>query len=1833
MKYSIAILPLLLAAILPACGAEMPPALPEGQIELATAMQQAGLTPERCYLKAAFIHGGEARVAAYPREGFGYDWNFTNGTLCGIIEHSSGLEAFTNRDGALSFTVRGKDSFFGWGDVNLGEKPIKLGHDSLNVAKRGLRLYGFRMRIRQSLPESVWSIALRRNHSLNGFASDVEFLKPVSIKGQDWQTVVLEIPPSRRKGFLFYSGVRLVAHTPGNQVQIAWIEPCVKEYHPFFRRDFELPSRVRWARCSIQAGLNFTVYVNGRQAAESRGNHPYMQNGLWNYNLPPELFQKGRNAIVVETTSGAIGGGVNRLLFDAALLCENGEYFRLDSGDSWKVADQVEPGQFLPDAGTGVWGKVGVTSNTAADTLSRIYWFNPSWKGLLDIQPADGRGQPIYTAGENISLRIAAPVRAGKTAAVAYALYDEMGDNYIAADTLIQKDTLPLKTDGADHVALFEARAGELPANKAYALEVELAENGVLFEKYRYEFAVCGPVSQPVVLHPGDYTNGMELKLVCEIDPTAALAPGEFVACAPDREQGKHGVKEAPSSVITTPLGKFRQPPEIGGYVSWKFRINNPARPHVVLADYPDDTTRCQTMWITAAPTVLGGGYYPDNQSANDTVMLGGENPLTHTIRQHHAVFFPMGRLYTVSFGTIAGQAPWSPERSARIGKIRVYEILNDVPMVKINDAPGPRRWLGQRLEPGPRAVMQSCLSSPLASRFRRAFILSETPNFYRTWLITSMNLVKRMRFAGENCIGYGVYMYQGVLYPSDTFRVSALETFGSFKDSMTLTAKLFAENDLGIFAGTEIIGFPQQTIRHTDIEVAQGADTPAQVDKSGRQQLALFGTLNPNWLHPETEKYLDTLMDELLQLYGKLPAFQGVVIHTVLGSAWGINWAADEKEPYLTGYGDWTIGLFEKETGLKIPVEKDDPRRFAGRYDWLMANAKPQWAQWRKDKMTGVYRKIARRLRAVRADLKVVSHFFGRDYVHGPYRADYKPVEALDAYTPYGIDVQALQADENVIFIKDVFCDGPAAYYLEGKGHDRRARAHHDSYTAAFANDGRSGAAIRYSWYEYQLYSPKDWPKVYSGLESWPTPGSDFFADYYANVFIRMNPALMFFSIVDCAMWNGREPEQARFAQAYRSLPNGIYQPRHGNGLGRNIRVALCRYGEDIYGYAANPHYWELAVKLEFAPGARVTDLIAAAAVAGPAWDMTLAPYQIKTFKITGSRDLGAVKGAQTAVSPAGQKYFAAQFDTFTNRVARDREGLQRRGKLQDAEDLIKSCAARIEAGEWADAAEALGTTLLWNDLLETAWAPEHAVKSAVIPETSAPVNLAQDPLQWGHPPIFELRGEGDIRFAKQPWQLSGAQDLALSVFMRWDTNALYLGFRVRDDVLLPRANAGDSIEVYLDADLAGDYGRNVYDADDFNIKLVPPADATGQAEVLLHQGTETGVKSPADAAGIQVDGRRLDDGYFVAAAIPWTKLKLQARAGLEIGLDVMVIDMDGQTGFKTMLWSAPGAAVFSNPRVMGKAVLGAKHANAGDSTGAELQVKELYAAGQYPDAYALAITNKLSGALVFLYGADQKSNPERFLELTGQTGWESVLLYRNLIYAGMNPIPPRGIEDARKLVLAPDLRDTGQPGPACYGYLTLIRDAQNRGALEQLPGLLTQALLAGQLSSTMTPQACELARIYQQQGDDRRALAFWALAWCMERDRQPVRALSGEIAANIANTLDRMGLDEKARVWQKWAGQPLAGGDFPLYGAYSFPPEWIRAVTAKFTDFDRSAPLKNFMYAQMLFRVGRVREAIAIRDQALNLLTAASMRAWVERDTRHYESWLQAFPRGIIE
>jgi hypothetical protein len=161
------------------------------------------------------------------------------------------------------------------------------------------------------------------------------------------------------------------------------------------------------------------------------------------------------------------------------------------------------------------------------------------------------------------------------------------------------------------------------------------------------------------------------------------------------------------------------------------------------------------------------------------------------------------------------------------------------------------------------------------------------------------------------------------------------------------------------------------------------------------------------------------------------------------------------------------------------------------------------------------------------------------------------------------------------------------------------------------------------------------------------------------------------------------------------------------------------------------------------------------------------------------------------------------------------------------------------------------------------------------------------------------------------------------------WDDANLYLVVNVADDIHAQnqtgnQAFRGDSVELQIDTDRAGDYGPSL-SPDDFQISLSPGDFAGLPPSAFRFQGTNGGDMLDAAAPhSIFVAARPSGAGYILEAAIPWRDLGLTPAAGLVIGLAVNVNDNDrpGTAAQEMMKSNAPNRR-FADPTTWGTLTL----------------------------------------------------------------------------------------------------------------------------------------------------------------------------------------------------------------------------------------------------------------------------------------------------------------------
>ena len=172
-----------------------------------------------------------------------------------------------------------------------------------------------------------------------------------------------------------------------------------------------------------------------------------------------------------------------------------------------------------------------------------------------------------------------------------------------------------------------------------------------------------------------------------------------------------------------------------------------------------------------------------------------------------------------------------------------------------------------------------------------------------------------------------------------------------------------------------------------------------------------------------------------------------------------------------------------------------------------------------------------------------------------------------------------------------------------------------------------------------------------------------------------------------------------------------------------------------------------------------------------------------------------------------------------------------------------------------------------------------------------------------------------------------SGEDDLNASYYVGWDTKYLYIAVKVRDDVYVQMAKGaniykGDSIELLLDTNRAGDLGNHTLSADDYQIGIAAgsPMIADDNPEVYRwYPAGKAGSITDATVAAVQESGV-----YRVEAAIPWSALGVTPVKGMKFGFALSVSDDDipGKQVQESMVSSVP-ARKLTDPDTWGVLVL----------------------------------------------------------------------------------------------------------------------------------------------------------------------------------------------------------------------------------------------------------------------------------------------------------------------
>jgi serine/threonine protein kinase len=187
----------------------------------------------------------------------------------------------------------------------------------------------------------------------------------------------------------------------------------------------------------------------------------------------------------------------------------------------------------------------------------------------------------------------------------------------------------------------------------------------------------------------------------------------------------------------------------------------------------------------------------------------------------------------------------------------------------------------------------------------------------------------------------------------------------------------------------------------------------------------------------------------------------------------------------------------------------------------------------------------------------------------------------------------------------------------------------------------------------------------------------------------------------------------------------------------------------------------------------------------------------------------------------------------------------------------------------------------------------------------------------EWGRFPIVTI---DNLTLGTERW--GGPGDLSGTIAFAWDERYLYVAVDRRDEVHVQTTTGealyrGDTVEVWLDVDVGGDYDTAEANQDDFQIVLSAGDFGTRRAEAYVAYPLPFNTNRNRL---VQVRAAPLPNGYTLEAAIAWELLGISPTADFTVGYAVVLNDIDEPviTDLQSQLTTTPQSP-FLKPQTFG--------------------------------------------------------------------------------------------------------------------------------------------------------------------------------------------------------------------------------------------------------------------------------------------------------------------------
>lgn len=659
----------------------------------------------------------------------------------------------------------------------------------------------------------------------------------------------------------------------------------------------------------------------------------------------------------------------------------------------------------------------------------------------------------------------------------------------------------------------------------------------------------------------------------------AAVRTGEPFIRLNCAEESTRALFNAKPEIQTGPGGKQYLQAGRNKFDRFGFEIEFPEEyvennaPVMMEIDWPDDVARSMGLYM-----------YPESKGKHHRDRLGGgiqsgdEFPLTGKMVTTRYLFYPGLKRYLFEARTMV------PGMPAAVAQVRFSPLLEPLSKMEINRPAGyEARQLGHTDE-----------DQSFEINLNNDDSAERKSNLYQVKIIR--RLADYFDYTGQSVIAYPILRYAGILYdhPAKYYSMGRVLTDPGFVFAFL---DIFRQRNMQMYGTVNLYSIPELSLRPDRYDEMEKQDC-FSFDKEGRNS----GVRMPNPVHPFVRENFIKHLTGIINRYGSHPSFAGIDLWE--GAVWtfqGLDF----------GYDDYTVSLFEKETGVKVPAGSG-ASRFNERWKYLAGPAREKWMRWRAGKTTEIIKIISRILAEKRPDLKlhITVGIPGLAKTESPAEAD---TERL-LYETYSLDLSALKKLGNVE-------TSPMRNYT-----DYRWQRHWDNketiyddvlYDPSFWQIYRkNGQASAWSFARYfESFNDSLKPEVYGGYfqSADVKPWGRYFLKEWAFSLAALDSNVMLIGGQPIGTL-GREDETREFARAYCALPAKPFNTVE-NVTGP-VTVRILNTGAGTYAYFVNLSWSEVTAEVHFSKKTAGTELGNGDKLpAAVRMNLHLEPYQLRSF------------------------------------------------------------------------------------------------------------------------------------------------------------------------------------------------------------------------------------------------------------------------------------------------------------------------------------------------------------------------------------------------------------------------------------------------------------------------------------------------------------------------------------------------------------------------------------------------------------------------------------------